>query len=182
MLFLTLYLPLKYLFFNIHTLSNINDVIIANVVCDTMFFTMFILLKYKFTNISKVFLIFLENAFWIYFIYKSVSSILYMLLLVIFIMLYRYIFMCIANSFILLIILCKEIILFTLIVVLKVNMSYFKVDFLSFMFSILSYYLSFGNMDNFIISLLINLFVILALYTIIKFVRSPKRFVAYSDK
>lgn len=175
MLFLTLYLPLKYLFFNIHTLYDINDVIVANLVCDTMFFTVFILFKYKFIYVSKVFLIFLENVFWVYFIYKNVSSISHTLLLVLFIMLCRYIFMYMVNSFILLIILCKEIIFFTLIILLKTSMSALKIDFLSFMFSLLSYYLSFGNINNFIISLLINLFVILTLYIIIKFVCSPKR-------
>lgn len=174
MLFLTFYIPLKYLFFSMHALYNIYDIIVANTVCDTIFFTVFILFRYGFTYISKVFLIFLENIFWLYFIYKSTSSMSYTLLLTSFIVLYRYVFMYVANSFILLIILFKEIVLFILVIVLKTSIGKIKVDFLSFMFSTLSYYLNFGDINNFVVSLVINLLIILALYVVIKFVYSHK--------
>lgn len=163
MLFIVFYLPLKYMFFKLHLLNNIYDAIVVNTVCDILFFTLFTFLWYKFTYISRLFLIGLENIFWIYFIYKSTFSIINSSLLLVFIVFYRYIFMYKVTPVLLLILLFKEIVFFIIIVMLNSTMGNVGIDFLSFIFSALSYYLSFGKFLNFVLSMIVNLFIVFIL-------------------
>lgn len=163
MLFLTIYIPLKYLFFKFSSIYKIEDVIVANTVYDVIFFTTFTLLSYKFTSFFKFFLIVLENLFWAYFIYKNISSLPYTCGILLFIVAYRYVFMIAINPLIFSLTLFKEIMFFILIVVLKTKMGEVRIDFFSFAFSAISYYLQFGNFINVIISVSINLFIMFIL-------------------
>ncbi len=164
MILLLLYLPLKYLFLTFHNLHNLNEIIIVNSIYDVTILTLFILWDLKFSSIFKVFLFILEIIFWIYFIYKETSSLIYTLLLIGFILFYRFSFIYFGTPKIVLFLVFKEVIFFITIITCNVRFNFNKIDFLSYIFSLISYYLDFGEFKVYLISLVLNTFIMIIYY------------------
>lgn len=156
MIFLILYLPSKYLFFTFNHFHNFKDITIINSIFDITFFSIFILLHYRFNNLTKIFLLLLENLFWFSFIYKETNSFINTFVIVLFISIYRTIFLWFTTPNSILLVLFKEITCFIAVIICNTIFNMDKLDFLSCMFSIISFYLEEIKFKTYLLSLMIN--------------------------
>jgi hypothetical protein len=170
MLFIFMYLPLKYLLFTLHALYNIQEIIVSNSVIDICLVSIFILFKGEFAQIDKIYLLVLENIFWIYYIFQNSESVAYTMKIVGFIILYRLAFLYIFSPALVLALLIKEAILFCTLIVVKVKGESI-VDFLSYIFCILGFYLQITNIKYYLLSFLINLGIALLYRILILFLK-----------